>query len=87
LANLHVIAGLDCFLRHATIFWRGNLCVFEIQLGLFYCCFISFSIRFRSRRGLNCGVAFLCTDAAFPEKLERPLLVLLRFMSRCLRFR
>ena len=47
LSYLHIIAGLDRFLRHPTIIWRDNLCVAEIQLGLLDRCFIGLHIRFR----------------------------------------
>jgi hypothetical protein len=94
LPNLHIIAGLDRFVRHPTVLGRENLCVLEIQLGLLDRCLISLHIRFRSRRVLNGGIAILWTDCALAEEILLALQVLISFQLRrlivtqlCLRLR
>src|SRR6476659_289893 len=82
LSYLHIIAGLDRFVRHPTIIWRENLCVAEVQLGLLDRCLIGLHIRFRSRRVLNGGIAILWTDCALAEQVLLSLQVLISFQLR-----
>ena len=82
LTDLHIIAGLDRFVRHPAILRRGNLRVLEIQFGLLDRCFISLHIRFRGRRVLNGGIAILRTDGALAEKILLALQVLVSFQLR-----